>query len=37
VIQQGRRIVVTWGEAVDAEGRTVACGMATFQLIPGQT
>jgi uncharacterized protein (TIGR00369 family) len=37
VLQQGRRIVVAWGEAVDADGRTVACGMGTFQLIPANT
>ena len=26
--------VVAWGEAVNASGRTVACGMGTFQRIP---
>ena len=34
VISEGRRLVVAWGEAVNASGRTVACGMGTFQRIP---
>jgi acyl-coenzyme A thioesterase PaaI-like protein len=34
VISEGRRLVVAWGEALNASGRTVACGMGTFQRIP---
>ena len=36
VVQQGKRIVVAWGEVDDADGRAVACGMGTFQRIPAQ-
>ena len=34
VVQQGKRIVVAWGEVDDAKGRAVACGIGTFQRIP---
>jgi uncharacterized protein (TIGR00369 family) len=34
VVQQGKRIVVAWGEVEDVQGRIVACGMGTFQRIP---
>jgi uncharacterized protein (TIGR00369 family) len=34
VVSEGRRTVVAWGEAQDATGRLVACGLGTFQRIP---
>ena len=37
VISEGRRTVVAWGEAADASGKLVACGLGTFQRIPAQT
>jgi uncharacterized protein (TIGR00369 family) len=36
VVSEGRRTVVAWGEARDADGRMVACGLGTFQRIPAE-
>jgi acyl-CoA thioesterase len=33
VVSQGRRTVVAWAEAADANGTLVACGLGTFQIV----
>jgi uncharacterized protein (TIGR00369 family) len=36
VVSEGRRTVVAWGEARDAGGGLLACGLGTFQRIPAE-
>jgi len=33
VVSDGRRIVVAWADATDADGRVVACGSGTFMRL----